>query len=203
MDAKNDMPICPDWVWLNNSNVHVAKDRGWFKTYTPFTSTIRHSIFTSHGHLPVLGVGTVEIPTKRSPNRSGKTSYGSLYLKQVLHVPGFVCNVIGYSIITSDGYSVVTKIDPIKKGTIKDTQGKNMAYFDPKGRLFNVKVRNQPGGPKLGPSPLRKYACYMLSCEWDSSEQQRWLDHRAECSLSTNPSYTDAEKKVFQSYLAS
>jgi hypothetical protein len=31
----------------------VAKGRGWFKTYTPFTSTLNH--------LPVLGIGTVNL----------------------------------------------------------------------------------------------------------------------------------------------
>jgi hypothetical protein len=57
-------------------------------------------------HLPVLGVGTVEIPTKRSPNRSGVSSHGSLHLKHVLHVPDFIFNVIGGSIGTFEGYDV-------------------------------------------------------------------------------------------------
>jgi hypothetical protein len=120
----------------------VAKDRGWFKTYTPFISTLKHSLLTSPGYLPVLGVGSVEIPTKRSPNRSSVSSYGSLHLKHVLHVPGFICNVIGASISISDGYEVDIGGGPTKWGTIKDSRGKNMAYFDPNRRLFSIKVRN-------------------------------------------------------------
>jgi hypothetical protein len=183
----------------------VAKDVGWFKTYTPFASTIKHSMRTSPGYLPVLGIGTVEIPTKRSPNRSGVSSHGSLYLKHVLHVPGFICNVIGGSIGISDGYDVEIGYSPKKKGTIKDSPGKNVAYFDPNQRLVSIKVRNQPGGPKLGPCAFQKDTMYVLSCQWDPSEQQRWLGHQGESGLKnlgseparttdTNPQYTDDEK---------
>jgi hypothetical protein len=153
----------------------------------------------------VLGVGTVEIPTKRSPNRSGVSSHGSLHLKHVLHVPGFIRNVIGASIGISDGYEVDIGGGPTKQGTIKDSWGKNMAYFDPNRRLFSIKVRNQPGGPKLGPCAFRTDTMYMISCQWDPSEQQKWLDYQVGYGLNnlgseptratdTNPPYTDAEK---------
>ncbi|KAJ8107559.1 hypothetical protein OPT61_g8779 [Boeremia exigua] len=124
-NTNSNAPVCPDWVFLNNSNVHVAKDRGWFKTYTPFDSALQHSIFTSPGDLPVLGIGSVEIPTKRSPNRSGVSSHASLHLKQVLHVPGFICNVIGSPLYDSEGYDVVIGgRGPTSRGVIKDRDDK-------------------------------------------------------------------------------
>jgi hypothetical protein len=154
-----------------------------------------------------LGVGTVEIPTKRSPNRSGVSSHGLLHLKQVLHVPDFICNVIGKPIIRSDDYDVRFDGGPTTMGTIKDSQGKNVAYFDPNRPLFSIKVREQPEGPKLGPRRLQKDGMYMISCQWDATQQQRWLDFQAQNGLNnpgsgsesarfatTNPPYTDAEK---------
>lgn len=159
----------------------------------------------SHTYLPVLGIGTVEIPTKRSPNRSGVSSYSSLRLKEVLHVPGFICNVIGGHIESSDGYHLDTCGSPKSNGTIRDRRGKHLAYFDPKRPLFSIRVKNQPGGPKFGPHVLQKGILYMLSCEWESTEQQRWLDYQRQggmndhtsksaCSINTNPPYTAAEK---------
>jgi hypothetical protein len=105
--------------------ISVAKDRGWFKTYKPIASAIDISPFTSPPkQLLVLGIGTVEIPTKRSPNLSGVSSHGSLHLKEVLHVPDFLCNVIGSPINSSDDYVVKISFSSKSKGTIKNSQGK-------------------------------------------------------------------------------
>jgi hypothetical protein len=155
----------------------IAKDRGWFKTYTPFTSTIEN--------LPVLGIGTVEIPTKRSPNLSGVSSHGSLHLKEVLHVPGFICNIIG-SPILFDGYNIETGITSKSKGAIKDSKGKTVAYFDPKSRFFALKVRGNPTGPLLGPHVFKEGTLYVLSCYWDSVEQQKWQEFKEKNGL-TDP----------------
>ncbi|USP77744.1 hypothetical protein yc1106_05018 [Curvularia clavata] len=206
MDTNHDTPVCPDWAFLNNSNVHVAKDRGWFKTYTPFNSTVSDFLFASSRNTPVLGIGTVEIPTKRSPNRSGVSSHGTLHLKEVLHVPDFVCNVIGGPIF-SDGYDVTIRFGPTKLGTIEDSQGKSMAYFDPSRPLLCIKVRNSPEGPKLGPYALQKDKMYALSCRWEPREEQRWLDYKARNGLDNrgstqiinpNPPYTDEEKSFLK-----
>lgn len=172
---------------------------------------IKHSIFTSPGYLPVLGVGTVEIPTERSPNRSGVSSHGSLHLKQVLHVPDFICNVIGGIVEGSDGYNVETCNGPKTTGTIKDDRGKNVAYFDPSRPLFSIRVRDQPDGPRLGPHVLEKGGMYMLSCQWDAIQQQRWLEYQAQGGLNnlgseparatdTNLPYTDAEKMFLKEH---
>ncbi|KAJ8116078.1 hypothetical protein OPT61_g2428 [Boeremia exigua] len=179
----------------------VAKDRAYFKTYTPFSSTVQDSVFTSPHHLPALEIGTVEIPTKRSPNLSGVSSHGSLHLKQVLHVPGFKCNVLGGLVMGSDGYTVETCSNPKTKGGIRDSEGKRMAYFVRNAPLFSIKVRNQPGGLKLGPFALKKDVIYMFSCHWDDVERKKWLDHQIGIrinSLISKPacanSYTDDEK---------
>ncbi|KAH6644237.1 hypothetical protein C7974DRAFT_325674 [Boeremia exigua] len=201
MDTSANAPVCPDWVFLNNSNVHVAKDRGWFKTYTPFASTITHSPFTTPGQFPVLGVGTVEIPTKRSPKRAGVASHDSLHLKEVLHVPDFICNVIGAPIL-SDGYNVILSG---RSGTIKDAKGRNAAFFDPNRPLYTIKLRTHPDGPKLGSYALRKDTMYVLSCEWDAAQQRRWIEFNnrgaeAAHAAGTEPPYTAVEKAFLKAH---
>lgn len=157
---------------------------------------------------PVLGIGTVEIPTKRSPNLSGASSHGSLHLKEVLHVPDAPCNIVAMPIVDSEGYSFIMSSGPKSNGSIKDGQGKNVAYFDPSRPLFVLKVRNPPSGPRLGPHVLHHGALYLLGCRWSPTEQQKWEDFKivkapaapaAPASASTSdtervPPYTEEEK---------
>jgi hypothetical protein len=96
--------------------------------------------------LLVLRIGTVEILTKRLPNLSGVSSHGCLILNEVLHIPDFLCNVVGSPINSSDGYVVEISSSSKSKETIKDSQGKNMTYFDINWPLFAVKVRGQVMG---------------------------------------------------------
>ncbi|PVH94334.1 hypothetical protein DM02DRAFT_693378 [Periconia macrospinosa] len=214
MAAYSDIPLCPTWACLTNSNVHVAKDRGWFKTYTPFTSQINTTpLFASSTYLPVNGIGTVEIPTRRSPNRSGEASHGSILLHGVLHVPDSICNFISIPKMLPDGcvYSTCPHASGKSKGTIKDRQDRNKAYFDPDLPLSCIKVRGYPVGPKLGPHTLHKGVPYLLGCHWEPTEQQKWLDFQAgNAPTQTNlgavsaanecPPYTDEEKAYLKKH---
>ncbi|KAH9862849.1 hypothetical protein J1614_010942 [Plenodomus biglobosus] len=187
MNPDINSPLCPDWVFLNNANVHVAKDRGWFKTYTPFTSTVDASPFVGpHRLIPVLGIGSVEIPTKRSPNTSGVSSHGSLLLHEVLHVPDSRCNIIGQPLMFTDGYEPTICFGTKSRGTIKDSEGKNVAYFDPKRPLCTIKVRCPPNGPTLGPHALKKDELYVLGCLWDAAEKLKWQEFKARNGLITS-----------------
>jgi hypothetical protein len=137
-------------------------------------------------HMPVLGIGTVEIPTKRSPNKSGVSSQGSLLLHEVLYVPDCICNIIGQPLITTDGYNAIIDFGTKSNGTIKDSQGKNVAYFDPQNRLLAIKVRCPPNGPTLGPHAFKKDVVYMLGCRWDAAEKRKWEEFKARNGLSTS-----------------
>ncbi|CEI61910.1 hypothetical protein FVEN_g2960 [Fusarium venenatum] len=73
---------CPAWVWSNNHNVHVAKDRSWFgDDYVSIDSAI------NNGATQVVGIGTVELPTETFPHGNNPGSHGILRLKNVLHAP--------------------------------------------------------------------------------------------------------------------
>ena len=77
----------------------VAKDRAWFTDYTPYESVVGDLYGMCEDNLRVEGIGTVELQTKRSPNRSGRDSHGILRLMNVLHVPSALCNIIGGPIL--------------------------------------------------------------------------------------------------------
>jgi len=175
-------------MYLSLTLASVSKDRGWFKNYTPFVSTLEN--------LPVLGIGTVEIPTKRSPNLSGASSHGSLELQEVLHVPGFICNVVGFPVL-SDGHILQLASTPKSNGTIKDRNGKNVAYFDPKILLPTLKLRRPSTLPELGSHVLKNGEMYWLRCQWDPAEQQKWQefkDKTGPSNLTSRP--TDAVDRI-------
>ena len=80
---------CYDWIFSTASNAHVAIDRSSFKEYVSFKSHIL-AVANQH-HVPVKGVGTVELKVRRQPG--GKESHKVL-LENVLHVPSWLCNII-------------------------------------------------------------------------------------------------------------
>ena len=99
----------------------------------------------------VVGIGTVELPVKRGPSATGPRSHGTLRLRNVLHVPTLICNIIGSPIL--DEYIVHTGFDDKdKKGTIKDKHGRNAAYFDLRLKPYQVRLSGPPIGPRVGPA---------------------------------------------------
>ena len=42
----------------------------------------------------VVGIGTVELPVKRTPRATGTGAQGIIRQRNVLHIPTLVCNVI-------------------------------------------------------------------------------------------------------------
>ncbi|KAK2760928.1 hypothetical protein FQN54_002170 [Arachnomyces sp. PD_36] len=159
-------PRCPDWVFLNNSNVHVAKDREWFTDYTPFESYLGER----DDNIPVLGIGTVDLPVERSPDPSEQDPQSTLRLTNVLHAPSFLCNVLGGPILKHYAAMLGSGNPRISKGNIKDSQGQPVAYFEPGRPLFIVKLRGAPVGPRV----IEPGHGYALTAYWDESERQRW-----------------------------
>ncbi|KAK3291703.1 uncharacterized protein B0H64DRAFT_445735 [Chaetomium fimeti] len=164
--------LCPDWVLASGSNVHVARDRAWFSTYTPFpTSTTSYIVSNPMG---ALGVGDVRLPVKLFPKRSGPSAHGTLHLRNVLHAPNYICNVIGspdtgdYSQIVLGGLG-----DNGKDAAITAENGRRLGYFV-KGRRWVLLLSGPPVGPVVGPSKLDPDGYYMINAQWPASERQRW-----------------------------
>jgi hypothetical protein len=85
----------------------------------------------------------------------------------------------------TDGYNAIIGHGNKSSGAIKDNQGKNVAYFDPKSPLFAIKVRRGPNGPTLGPHALKKDVLYVLGCRWDAAEKRKWREFQARNGLSS------------------
>ncbi|KAH7114850.1 hypothetical protein EDB81DRAFT_295166 [Dactylonectria macrodidyma] len=195
---------CPAWVWSSGSNIHLAKDRSWFgDDYTPFDSFIKN---TAVSETTVVGIGTVNLPTKISPNKTGPRSHGTLRLKNVLHAPGIICNIIGRPILND--YNVVTRGT---SGTITNlSDSRPVAYFKPETegvRLFEVRLSGPPVGPKVGPSPFDPSTTYFIRASWPDSERERFAalqasrsrQSRAAANVPLAPSEKAWLKKHFES----
>ena len=80
---------CYDWMFSSSSNVHIAVDRSSFKTYTPFRSYVL--AVADQRQVTVKGISTVELKIRRQPGSKGAYK---VVLDGVLHVPGWLCNIL-------------------------------------------------------------------------------------------------------------
>ncbi|KAF3927755.1 hypothetical protein ABW21_db0208569 [Orbilia brochopaga] len=72
------------WVFGSGSDVHACADISWFDTYTAFASKTMEN-------LGILGVGTVKLKVKTD----FEGSLNEITLKDVIHVPSMICNLVG------------------------------------------------------------------------------------------------------------
>ncbi|CAG8899290.1 unnamed protein product [Penicillium egyptiacum] len=172
-------PPCPSWVFSNNSDTHVAKDRYWFDTdYIPFRS---HFTDIAGHSAEVIGMGTVNLATMSPPTQTDPDSPSSLRLKNVLHAPATLCNIIGRPVM--DDYTVICGPFSDYPGFIvKNTDGCIVAYFKPMNQgpnLYQVQLGEPPLGHEFGLSPLCANGHYMIHAFWSQHERQRFASLKA------------------------
>nr|CEG04027.1 unnamed protein product [Fusarium acuminatum CS5907] len=135
----------------------------------PFESYVRSA---DGSELKVIGIGTVALLTKASPNRTGPRSHGTLRLTNVLYVPSAICNIIGQPVV--DRYNIITRGI---EGTITDlSDGHSVAYFKRQmeaAKNFEIRLSGPPIGPKVGPSPFNPSMMYCIRASWPDSERER------------------------------
>ncbi|KAM3516043.1 hypothetical protein MY11210_000325 [Beauveria gryllotalpidicola] len=174
----NTLP-CPAWVFSPESNAHRAKDRSWFgDDYQTISSALSLQRRASDSlQLEVIGIGTVELPVKRRPDARGAQSHGVLRLRNVLHVPSGLCNVVGGRALLAD-YAVRRGPGGIREIADKNGGGAAVAYLhQPNARLgsrhLQVRLSGPPIGPRLGPSPFVQGESYSFGACWhdDAREQ--------------------------------
>lgn len=81
-------PPCYDWVFSSASDIHIAIDKYWFKTFTPFDTYVL--TVAGQKQISVRGVGSVELKIRCKPNSHQSRI---ITLETVLYVPGWFCNV--------------------------------------------------------------------------------------------------------------
>jgi hypothetical protein len=128
----------------------------------------------------VAGIGTVKIPVRRHPRQFGPGAHTTMVLKDVLHVPTSLCNIL---CLDSD-YELRTWFRPTSrdewvKGWITDKQDQTVGYFDADHRLWSIKLSEPPYGPVVGLSKLTGGERLMVNAFWSGSERQRWKEHQA------------------------
>ncbi|KAE9979852.1 hypothetical protein BLS_009405 [Venturia inaequalis] len=173
--------LCPDWVWSTGSNMNIAKDRAWFRHYTPLreesfvTDTLNGSC-----RLPVIGFGTVEITTQCPPGSDyAKTT---ILLENVLHVPSSRCNIMGapfthnYMVGTSKGNRSLIFIKPISSPhkDLSDTVG----YFDADQFAYRLMVEKAPLAHFLGPYVMHTDTPIWISVHFPEEEwwkRRTWI----------------------------
>lgn len=164
--AATDTRVSPDWVFSNNSNVSVAKDREWFASYTPFTSYIGN-ILSSDSRQAVAGIGSVEVPVKLPYSRNGK-KHGIIRIDEVLHVPTGICNILG-------GGSFMDQYPVFGGGSIRDCEGRIAGCFDKNKTLLCLKLSGPPVGPVTTRSLFLKsdnsHTFHYINAYWDNSER--------------------------------
>lgn len=128
----------------------------------------------------VEGIGSVELPVKRSPSSSGRNGHTTLHLTTVLHIPQAICNVLGQPIARE--YKLDTNLTDPLMSPIRDQQGRSLAYFRKAcgGQQLALRLSGPPVGPKVGPSPLAALGTENVSVKavWPATERQRWASHR-------------------------
>ncbi|GAB1319250.1 hypothetical protein MFIFM68171_09460 [Madurella fahalii] len=186
--------LCPDWLFSNTSNVHVARDREWFTEYYPWNSIASDPF---GGALAVVGIGMVELSLKRSPKRSGPRAHAKLRLQNVLHVPTSICNVLGG--LASDCPDISLKaMGNGLGGVLTDTSGRQIAYLSPheyRG-LPLLKLSGPPVGPRVGLSGFGRDpdVNYWIRVTWSASEREKWAAYQQNM-----PDPCDAAKSCFES----
>jgi len=135
---------------------------------------------------------------RRFPDSSGPESHGKLYLENVLHVPGIVCNIIGYPGFESFGVNMSFGQDQRgSAGEMNDREtGQWLANLVHK-KFIILDLSPPPHGPVVGPSRFEPDTAYLISVFWPDSEREKWKDAitLAQPAATTEPEgFTTQEK---------
>lgn len=154
-----------DWVFSNNSDVHVAKHLDWFTSYTPFNTKISGGLGNSADE-SVLGVGDVSLPVKIDCKKKGRDSHGTLQLRDVLYMPSSTCNILG---MPRDIIFKWVSIGEKPSKLIDATTGACVGLLD---LVTLFKLRLSGHSPKQ--TSLDTGGAYLIRASWPQSERQKW-----------------------------
>lgn len=152
-----------DWVFSTTSDVCVAKHREWFLNYTPFESHTKH--IALHSSMPVVGVGDVRIEVNTSSSLRGTQTYTSLLLRNVLHCPRSICNIVGLWAMDGD-YDV--ELRGPENSWLRNKQSRVVVLLD-LVVLWKLWLVGQPKGQ----SSLEKGGLYYINACWPKAEREK------------------------------
>ncbi|KAK0625803.1 hypothetical protein B0T14DRAFT_561768 [Immersiella caudata] len=170
--------LCPDWIYSSSSNVCVAKDRGWFldDEYQPYKTHVIPDAGATGVTMEAIGFGTVELVLHLHPNSNARCI---IRLSNVLHVPGSICNVIGWNTLEIEvplgslGFETGART----WGKVLDrTSDLQVGYIvnHPVCRLPLIKLSGPSEGYTLGPSAFEPGREYDIGMWWSATEWFKW-----------------------------
>lgn len=162
----------------------VAKDLSWFGAdYRPISSALTSHMASDSGGAVVIGIGTVNLCVKTKPDAKHR-GHSTLTLRNVLHVPSAVCNIVGAPVLAN--YQVHLAPSPEAEGKISLPDGSPVGYFAPGRTLYELRLSGSPVGPRVGRSPLRPHVAYVGNAHWPGTEREKWV----RASASDDPAQT-------------
>ena len=158
--------MSPDWVFSPDSNASVARDLGWFISYTPFTSHL--DSFIVDAEMPVVGIGSVRIPV----DLGGLFTFNAIVIDDVLHAPAAICNALGQGDFM-DRYEIFSSSREGGEHRIRDQTGGTVATFDKTKSKFCLKLSKPPRGPVTTPPRFVDLdAEFHINAQWPCSERE-------------------------------
>lgn len=131
----------------------------------------------------MIGVGSVDLPTKTLPKKTGPSSHGVIHLKNVLHVPTILCNVIGRGLRDDyDERRPYSNVPGNFPGLISYIFHRDneclVAYTQSLGEgtnLREIRISGPPVGPRVGHSPFDPMPknLYAICPYWYYDEKQK------------------------------
>lgn len=171
-----------DWICSNISNVHVANNKDWFINFADFKTTYKHVYFSMPG-TEVLGVGDVELKLVKSASPSGKKTFNTIVLKDVLYAPANIVNIFA---ACTQGFA----IDFTNRKIVDASSGVTVGLEDVV-KLPKLWLKGQPRGKTI----LDPANMYSISAEWSLEEQARWEAHKQRTTSGFTSRYNDDEKQ--------
>lgn len=163
MPPSNE-PAQLDWILSSGSNVHIAQDFLWFKTYTKFDTHVHPTM--GGGQIPVLGIGDVELKLEGY----GDSGHLDLVLKDVLYAPSAICNQVCIGSLVEDP-DIELQTNFRTGGTLaRKTNNGIQSSRILKDRLMRLHLK----GKSPEDSSLPKDREFSLSVEWPNEEIRKW-----------------------------
>ncbi|KAK3632991.1 hypothetical protein LTR56_016039 [Elasticomyces elasticus] len=157
-----------DWVWSEQSNVHVANHPDWFVSFTCFET---HS--TAATNLKVLGIGDIELVLRTKLEVKGQNKIGiglaTIVLRDVLYAPDAASNIVGSPLLADYDLS-----GTFRNTTIVDKESREvLGILDYCGRKKLLLERQRPGKRNL-----RLDCAPQFSVQWSEDERELWDAHK-------------------------
>ncbi|ETS86608.1 hypothetical protein PFICI_00436 [Pestalotiopsis fici W106-1] len=179
--GPDEAGLSSDWVFSLNSS-HVCNDKRWFKTLEPFpTAVVQKSFLTKPAETKAEGVGTVDLPVKRSPHLSGRYAHHVLRLENVIYVPDYKFNVVGMEILRKNDW-VYEGSSPFKDqdAAILDQQGLQVCYMRQNHGMSCIRLSGPPHGPVTSPTQFDGESIHIVGhIMWPETERVRFERHKA------------------------